>query len=191
MANRWISNLLGTKLTEFRIRLAKLDASGLSALRTITIQNSDHTLVGRDTTDTLTNKILSLTAAHGANNTYQGTVIEGLNAGGTLSQWDVVYLGGSSTWLQADANGSGTYPARGMTVTSRTNGQAATILVYGTVRFDTWNWTPGGTIYLSTTAGGLTQTAPSASGDKIQAVGYALTADIAFFDFNSLYLTKS
>jgi hypothetical protein len=36
----------------------------------------------------------------------------------------------------------------------------------------------------------LTQTAPSASGDKVQQVGFALTADIAYFNFASgEYLT--
>lgn len=58
MANKWLSNLIGTKLTEFRVKLAKFDSSGLSAFRTYTLQNSSHTLVGRDTTDPLTNKTL-------------------------------------------------------------------------------------------------------------------------------------
>ena len=47
---------LGTVRNTFRIGKANFDASGLSANRTLTIQNSSHTLVGRDTTDTLENK---------------------------------------------------------------------------------------------------------------------------------------
>lgn len=132
-----------------------------------------------------------LTAAHGADDQWVGDAIEGLNAGATIAQWDAVYLGGSSTWLLADANGSGTFPARGLAVAAYSNTNAAIVLIRGNVRNDAWSWTPGGTIYLSTTAGGLTQTPPSTASDKIQAVGFALTADIAFFDFNSLYLTKS
>jgi hypothetical protein len=132
---------------------------------------------------------VSLTAAHGSDDTWTGTTIAGLNAGATIAQWEAVYLGASSTWLLADANGSGTYPARGLATAAYVNTDPAIILVHGTVRNDAWAWTPGGTIYLSTTAGGLTQTAPSTSGDKVQQVGFALTADIAFFDFNSTYLT--
>src|SRR3546814_16932056 len=51
----------------------------------------------------------------------------------------------------------------------------AVILREGPVRNDAWSWTPGGTIYLSTTPGGLTQTAPSATTEKVQQVGFALT----------------
>jgi hypothetical protein len=47
----------------------------------------------------------------------------------------------------------------------------------GVVRNDAWAWTIGGTIYLSATVGDLTQTAPAVSGDKIQIMGYALSAD--------------
>lgn len=131
----------------------------------------------------------SLTAAHGSDDTWTGTTISGLNAGATIAQWESVYLDSSSTWQLADANGSGTYPARGLATAAYSNTDPAIVLVHGTVRNDAWNWTPGGAIYLSATAGGLTQTAPSTSGDKVQQVGLALTADIAFFDFNSTYLT--
>lgn len=141
------------------------------------------------TSPALTSPQLSLTAAHSVDDTYTGITIVGLNAGATIAQWETVYLDGSSTWQLADANGTNTYPSRGMAVAAYVSTNPATILVRGTVRNDAWNWTPGGTIYLSGTAGGLTQTAPSASGDKVQQVGFALTADIAFFDFNSTYIT--
>lgn len=141
------------------------------------------------TTPVITSPQISLTAAHTSDDTYTGAAITGLNAGATIAQWEAVYLGGSSTWLLADANGSGTYPARGLAVAAYVSTNPATILTYGTVRNDAWNWTIGGAIYLSGTAGALTQTAPSTSGDQVQVIGYALTADIAFFDFNSTYLT--
>lgn len=137
----------------------------------------------------ITSPQVSLTAAHGSDDTYTGTTIIGLNNSGGVTQWDTVYLNSSSQWVLADANGSGTYPARGLAVATVSTGNATTVLVNGTVRNDAWNWTPGGTIYLSGTAGGLTQTAPSASGDNVQQVGFALTADIAYFDFNTTYLT--
>jgi hypothetical protein len=133
---------------------------------------------------------INLTAAHAADDLWQGESIIGLNAGATIAQWEAVYLGGSSTWLLADANGSSTYPARGLAVAAYSSSNAAVVITKGTVRNDAWAWTPGGTIYLSTTAGGLTQTAPSATTEKIQQVGFALTADIAHFDFASgEYLT--
>ncbi len=133
---------------------------------------------------------VALTATLGSDNTKSSITLAGLNAGATIAQWEAVYLGSSSTWLLADANGSSTYPARGLAVAAYSSTNAAIVLREGVVRNDAWNWTPGGTIYLSGTAGAITQTAPSASGDKIQQVGFALTADIAYFNFASgEYLT--
>jgi hypothetical protein len=48
------------------------------------------------------------------------------------------------------------------------------------IRNDAWAWTPGGTLYLSTTTGGLTQTAPSTAGEIVQQVGFAISADVAY-----------
>lgn len=121
--------------------------------------------------------------------TYQGNVIADITAAATLTQWQAVYMTGSSTWGLADANGAGTYPARGMAVHAAASAAPVGILVRGVVRNTSWSWTPGGTIYLSTTAGGLTQTAPSTSGDRIQAIGYALTSARIYVDFNSSMTT--
>lgn len=129
-------------------------------------------------TETLSAKTVARNGALGTDDTLTGNTITGLLAGATIAQWEAVYIGGSSTYLLADANGSGTYPARGLAVSAYSSTNAATIVTNGTVRNDAWAWTPGGTIYLSTTAGGLTQTIPATTGDKIQVIGYALTADI-------------
>jgi hypothetical protein len=123
------------------------------------------------------------------NNTCNGSGISGRNAGAALAQWQAVYIGPSSTWLLADANGTGTYPAWGLATAAVLSGNTANVLTKGTVRNDAWTWTPNGAIYLSTTAGGLTQTAPATTGDKVQIVGRAITATIAYFDFNSIYTT--
>jgi hypothetical protein len=58
-----------------------------------------------------------------------------------------------------------------------------TALSHGFYRNDTlYNWTVGGILYASAaTAGLLTQTAPSTSGNQVQVVGYAYTADIVYF----------
>ena len=126
---------------------------------------------------TIAGAIEQLAAEPATDDTYQGQVITGRNAGATIAQWESVYLSNSGTWLLADANGSGTYPCRGLAVAAYTNGNAAVVLDNGVARNDAWNWTIGGDVYLSTTAGGLTQTAPSTSGDKVQKIGYALSVD--------------
>lgn len=58
----------------------------------------------------------------------------------------------------------------------------AEFLLQGFFRDNTWNWTPGGLLYVSkNVAGALTQTAPIGSGEQVQVVGVALTADIIYF----------
>lgn len=165
-------------------------ATGALGTVTLTLPAATDTLVGRATTDSLSAKIVLQSASLGTDDTYEASsAITGLLAGATIAQWEAVYVGGSSTYLLADANGTNTYPARGLAVAAYSSTNAAIIVTRGTVRNDAWNWTPGGTIYLSGTPGALTQTAPATSGDKVQAIGYALTADIAFFDFDSTYVT--
>ena len=58
----------GSTSNDFETTLTVADPT---ADRTVTIQNATHTLVGRDTTDTLTNKTINL-----ANNTLSGTLTE-------------------------------------------------------------------------------------------------------------------
>lgn len=117
-----------------------------------------------------------LAGSRSTDNTYSGNSIAGLNAGATIAQWEVVYMGTGFEWLLADANGTGTFPAIGLAAAAGTDNNALTVVTGGVVRNDAWNWSVG-PVYLSTTAGGLTQTAPSTTGDKIQVIGFALSAD--------------
>lgn len=122
----------------------------------------------------------------GTNNTFLGLTVGSFQAGAALTQWQVVYTDTSSTIqvYQADADGSGTYPAIGIVTTAVSSGGSARWITQGCVRNNSWSWTPGGKIYLSTTAGGLTQTQPT--GDAyVQVVGVAMTSAIAYFDFGS------
>jgi hypothetical protein len=117
----------------------------------------------------------------GTDDTYQGTTVSGINAGATTAQWDAVYLGSGGTWLLADANVADAYPCRGLGVAAGSSGNPLTVIDDGVVRNDAWAWTPGGTVWLSTTAGGLTQTEPvpnSGSLVVVQRIGYALSADV-------------
>ena len=116
--------------------------------------------------------------------TYQGAVITGFSAGATIAQWESVYLSAAGTWLLADADGSGTFPARGIATAA---GSVAlgelVVLREGKARNDAWNWTPGGSLFLSATPGALTQTAPTGTGVCRQPVGFALNADTVFLNF--------
>lgn len=152
----------------------------------IEVDDDDNVVIPGDvTSESLITPVIVLDATHAADDTYHGFGISGYNAGATIAQWEAVYMGAASKWLLADADGVGAFPARGLAVAAYADTNPAIILTKGSVRNDAWAWTIGGQIYLSATAGALTQTPPAVSGDAVQRVGYALTADIAFFDFGN------
>lgn len=131
---------------------------------------------------------VAFASALSSDHTYKGFTITGENGGETIAQFEAVYFDFTAgEWLKADANAAGKFPATALAVTSSTDGAAITVLLSGLVRDDTWNWSAG-PIYLSATAGALTQTAPSTSGDNVQIIGYAKTADIAYFHFNPTFV---
>lgn len=126
-----------------------------------------------------------------SDDTYTGITIGGLNAGENINQWDVVYLeSGNTEYKQADADAD-EWPARGLAVSSGTDGNELVILVQGTVRNDAWNWSKSGTtLFLSDTPGGITETAPAGAGDCVQIIGWTLSDDEAYFNFSGHYVRK-
>ena len=90
-----------------------------------------------------------------------------------------LYMASDGHFDEADADSTTTMPCRVLAVESGTG--TKNVLLQGFLRKDAWNWTVGGDLYISTTTGALTQTAPSGSGDQVQKIGFAWTADIAYF----------
>jgi len=120
---------------------------------------------------------------------FNGITITGRNCGENLTQWDLVSIqNDADPWHQADADAAGEFPAFGLSVAACTDGNEAKILVKGVVRNEGWTGlTPGGFVYLSETAGGLTQTAPSTSNSAVQIIGWALSDSEIYFDFSRPY----
>jgi hypothetical protein len=115
----------------------------------------------------------------------------GLSAGENVSQWDAVFLNSAdSEWHQADANATNEFPARGIAVACSdgawpcNDGDGLTVMTRGVIRNDGWAWgTVGGTLYLSTTAGGMTQTQPNGTvGNCLQKLGWAISDDEAYIN---------
>jgi hypothetical protein len=119
-----------------------------------------------------------------------------VEAGETLAAGNVVYVTSSTgvsapVVYKADADAASTMGATALLVMATTADGATTYaLVCGTARDDTWNWTRGSAVYVSTTAGGLTTTAPSGSGDVERKVGIAIGADQLLFQ-PELYTTTN
>ena len=126
------------------------------------------------------NRVLAKTTNSDAN--FDGDVVY---FGGTTSMdaGKIYYLNSSGNWALADADAEST--AKGMLgvalgAASDTNG----VLIRGMVTLDHDPGTIGDTVFLSTTAGQASSTAPSGNGDIIRVVGYCLDSTNGQIYFN-------
>lgn len=105
---------------------------------------------------------------------------------------DVCYMNSSGKMVKADADGTGTYPAWAMCLETVAADSEGYFLLQGIVRDDSFpTMTVGGVIYLSTTAGAITTTQPSGSGNKVQVLGRCTHADRIWFNPSNDYFTVS
>lgn len=125
----------------------------------------------------------------GTDHTASGTksVFTNGNAG-AVAFGDVCYMALDGDLEFADADASTTMPALYMALADIAAAASGEWLIMGVARDDTWDWTIGpgaaGLIYVSltgTSANTLTQTKPSATGDQVQIVGTAISADTMMF----------
>ena len=117
-------------------------------------------------------------------------MIAPMTAGATLAFGDAVYQKSDGEMHLGDADAASTSGVIAIAVASGSDGASSNFMFYGFLRDDTWNWTVGGLIYLSTTGTSgntLTQTAPSGSGDIVQILGVATHADRIFFNPSLTY----
>ena len=114
--------------------------------------------------------------------TYSGMSAEML-AGGTIGAQDLVCIHTTtSEVVVADASAVGTARAIGIAPAAISDTATGTVLLQGFIRDDSWNWTTGGVLYNSETAGDLTQTAPTTDVAFVQVVGIALSPDVAYIN---------
>lgn len=113
--------------------------------------------------------------------TRSGQWIRGI-AGEALLNRDLVYVSSDETWKKADASSSATMPVKGIVLSDAATGEGVDVLIDGSVRHTEWNWTPGATLYASTTSGGITAVAPTGDTDFIQNVGEAYRSNLIVFN---------
>lgn len=127
--------------------------------------------------------LLSIVAAPGADETFTGLQVT-LTANENQGFGDVCYINADGEAQLGDADAAATAGVTVMCTQTVTANNPATYLMFGIARDDTWAWTVGGKIFLSTTGttgNTLTQTAPSGTGDIVQIVGVATHADRIMF----------
>jgi hypothetical protein len=109
-------------------------------------------------------------------------LVSNLTAGESLVFGEVCYYKSDGKYWKSDADAEATMPIVVMSLETIGADGVGPFLKRGFVKDDAWSWTTGGLLYGSTTGGDITQTAPSGSGDQVQIVGYAYSADVIFFN---------
>jgi len=125
---------------------------------------------------------MSVPLLAGADHTFTGLSAQML-AGGAIAAFDLVCIHTTTQEVvEADASAYATARVIGIAPAAISDTATGTVLLQGFIRDDTWNWTSGGTLYLSETAGAMTHTAPTTDGAFVQVVGVALSPDVVYMN---------
>lgn len=141
---------------------------------------------------------IGLDPSASADGAYSGITITG-TSGYTQAFGDLVYLDPTdSRWEACDANAAAGADGDsrgmvGMVVVAGTDGNSCTILLQGVIRADANfpTFTVNNPIYISETAGDVTQTQPVTTDVVIRFLGAALTADSMYFDPDKIWFTHT
>ncbi len=146
--------------------------------------DAEHLATGKD-------GAFSLDATPNTDHTANGPQTSILASGYSSTIMDLVYLGSSSKWLETDADQTSTsINLLGIALEAKTDTQAMNVALPGSfVRDDSWAWTSGVPLYVGLENGAITATKPTGSGDVVRTVGFAVTADVIFFNPSSDYVT--
>tara|TARA_B110000196_G_C21098702_1_gene641449 strand:+ start:397 stop:1362 length:966 start_codon:yes stop_codon:yes gene_type:complete len=136
-------------------------------------------------------KIAGLNATPSPDHTINGPQTNTVLAGYTTAIGDLVYLDPNGRWEEADADATSTsISLLGIAMEVQSDGAAVNVALSGSFIVDaSWSFGVGVPLYVHTTAGGITATKPTGSGDVVRTVGYALTATTIFFAPSSDYVT--
>jgi hypothetical protein len=122
-----------------------------------------------------------LTAGEFIGNLRGATLFKG-QAGEALSKGDVVYISGISgnttVVSKADADDAAKMPAFGIIAEDASNNASATVYTFGSLTgLDTSSFSEGDELFVSTTAGTLTATAPTGESSKLQKIAKVTRSD--------------
>ncbi len=160
------------------------DVLGLA--RTAAYQSKDSSLV----TGTANNQWMHYDVGNGwvalSNDAALDSMGIGLIKGQTVagSNGDAVVLTGANTWSQADAD---TLANSSSMIGVRVS--ASIVRVSGV--YTTSGLTAGSVYYLSTTAGGITATAPTTPTDIVRIIGYALSTTQLYVDADKTWIVNN
>jgi hypothetical protein len=128
---------------------------------------------------------MSITNTNATAGTYGigSQLIHDLEDGQSLTKGDIYYWRSTSAWDGADASAEAT--AKGLlTVCNTIDGSAMVSKGMVTINTSLSGMSNGDVLYLSTTTGKVTNTAPSSTGEIVRIVGYVIstTKNLMYFD---------
>jgi hypothetical protein len=182
------SGSINTGFGNIDIGSSTFDTTGAVSTGALTV-GGDIAMAGNDITDV---HELQLDATPDTDHTGNGFTTNTLNAGATISAMQLCYLDSTPDWNLTDADAEATAGdvMLGLALEAGTATNPMNVLLMGFARDASWSWTIGGAVYIDTaTAGGLTQTAPSGTGDIVRIVGYAVSATEIYFKPDNSYVT--
>ena len=112
-------------------------------------------------------------------------------AGATIAAGNAVKLNNAAKWILTDADATATSTGLiAMALESKNLDEIMLVALQGSfVRVNSWNWAPGSTIYLSTDPGVIAESMPNGTDDVIRVVGWAINADMIWFNPSPDYIT--
>ena len=151
--------------------IAKITATGL------TLSAGENLYLGDGSSVNITAPLLA-----GGDHTYSGITAQML-AGAAITAFNLVCIHTTTQEVVvADASAVATARAIGIAPAGISDTATGTVLLHGFIRDEDWDWTTGAVLFLSETAGALTETAPTTDGAFVQAVGIALEPDVVFIN---------
>jgi len=113
------------------------------------------------------------------NGTYKGEIMTITIDDASTTFGNPLYCADDFHYERCDADSDLTMPCRMLALESGAGSKK--VLIKGQICNTSWDWSSG-TVWVSLTTGEITQTLPSETGDQVQEIGYALSADTIFFD---------
>ena len=155
------------------------------------ITNAQHgDIATKSGTETFTNKIVEVDDALGVDHTYEGITTDD-TVGESVVFGDLLYMNSDGKWWKGSSAvaSSAECPIEAMAVATIAADAAGKLLLYGTLRDDTLNFTTLGKVYVGVDV--PTHTIPTTSGHTIQIIGISLDADRMLFKPDSTFIELS
>ncbi len=177
------SSTLGVTAPKF-ISTVATGTAPLSVTSTTVVSNLNADLLDGKHASDLVTKVTD-TSTLTVTGDYSGVAgLETILTDGSIG--DLLYMTSTGMGL-AKADADATLPCVAMRLATGTGSKA--VLKQGYVKNTSWTFTAGQMLYVSpTTAGLITSTKPSTTGQRIQVVGYAVSATVIYFNPQYLFI---